>query len=55
MQTTLFGGAADPSFDASFSRAQRIALDERGAWVERVQGWVDGHETWGLTSAMWDR
>lgn len=44
MQTTLFGRLAAPSFDASFARVERIALDRRGAWIDRVQGWIGGHE-----------
>ena len=33
--------AREPDFDASFGRAQRIALD-RAAWIEYVPGWVSG-------------
>lgn len=49
MQGTLFGREDAPSFDAGFARAERIALDAltrgpRGAWLERVPGWVAGHE-----------
>ena len=44
MQTTLFGRTEAPGFDAGFAKAQRIELDERGAWIDRVQGWITGHE-----------
>lgn len=45
MQTTLFGRTEAPSFDATFARAERIVLDGRGAWIDRVQGWITGHES----------
>ena len=39
-QPTLFSAAgANVAFDASFSGARRIALDEH-AWVDYVEGWV---------------
>jgi len=44
VQTTLFGRAEAPSFDAEFRRAQRIYLDRRGAWLDRVPGWIEGHD-----------
>ncbi|MFK7990923.1 MAG: alpha-ketoglutarate-dependent dioxygenase AlkB [Sandaracinaceae bacterium] len=44
MQTTLFGRAEVPEFDASFAAASRHRLDARGGWVERVPGWITGHQ-----------
>lgn len=37
----LDAGAPHPDFDASFRRAQRVALD-RAAWIEHVPAWVSG-------------
>ncbi len=42
MQTALFG-AGSPRIDPSFHRASRIELG-RGAWLERVPGWLAGHQ-----------
>ena len=36
-------GWGEPGIDGRFRTARRIELG-RGAWVDRVQGWVDGHE-----------
>jgi len=44
VQTTLFGRLAPPSFDADFAGTERIVLDDHGAWIDRVQGWIAGHE-----------
>jgi len=41
MQTALFG-AGSPRIDPSCHRASRIHLG-RGAWIERVPGWLAGH------------
>jgi alkylated DNA repair dioxygenase AlkB len=41
-QRSLFGWE-EPAIDPRFARAQRIALDAH-SWLERVPGWVDGHE-----------
>ena len=48
-QTSLFGGASDasgaddtqPSFDATFAGARRIALDA-SAWIDVLPGWLRG-------------
>jgi hypothetical protein len=40
-QPSLLGGTGAAGFDASFSSAQRIALDG-DAWVEHARGWVRG-------------
>jgi alkylated DNA repair dioxygenase AlkB len=42
MQLTLLGRTA-PSFDATFRGAERIELG-LGAWIERVPGFLSGHE-----------
>lgn len=41
MQLSLASGA--PSIDTAFSRAVRSHF-ARGAWVEHVRGWIDGHD-----------
>jgi alkylated DNA repair dioxygenase AlkB len=41
-QRSLFGWDA-PRIDPRFARAERIALDAH-SFIERVPGWVDGHE-----------
>jgi alkylated DNA repair dioxygenase AlkB len=44
-QPTLLSALGDaPAFDTSFATARRVALDE-SAWVEHVQGWVQGADT----------
>jgi alkylated DNA repair dioxygenase AlkB len=40
-QPSLLGGTDPPGFDASFTEARRIPLDE-DAWVEHACGWVRG-------------
>jgi alkylated DNA repair dioxygenase AlkB len=39
-QLSLFG-REEPSFDATFARVERIALDH-GAWLEFARGWLSG-------------
>lgn len=40
-QGSLFGTLAPPDYDASFSEAARLALDDT-TWVEHVPGWLRG-------------
>jgi alkylated DNA repair dioxygenase AlkB len=42
-QLRLFGGSGEPTVDASFAAARRLALDER-SWVEHVPGWLSNDE-----------
>jgi alkylated DNA repair dioxygenase AlkB len=39
----LFGRLEAPSFDASFSRLERIVLAD-GAWIDLAREWLSGHE-----------
>lgn len=49
LQPTLFGGG-QPRLDLAFAAAQRIPLG-RGAWLEHVPGWLEGHEA--VFDALW--
>jgi alkylated DNA repair dioxygenase AlkB len=40
-QPSLLDAGNEPRFDAGFTTARRVALDD-SAWVERVPGWVQG-------------
>src|SRR5215510_3148813 len=42
MQGWLFGHEA-LACDATFARLQRIELDDGGAWLELMPGWLGGH------------
>src|SRR5262245_2503456 len=48
-QQALFG-SGQPDFDAAFTGVRRLALG-RGAWVDHLPGWVDGHQ--GLFGTLW--
>jgi alkylated DNA repair dioxygenase AlkB len=40
-QPSLFDAAIEPAFDASYSRVERIALDDQ-SWLDFAPGWVSG-------------
>jgi alkylated DNA repair dioxygenase AlkB len=48
-QASLFD-SGEPSFDRDLARLRRIPLD-RGAWLDDVPGWLEGHEA--LLGALW--
>jgi alkylated DNA repair dioxygenase AlkB len=48
-QRSLFDGG-EPRFDPRLAHLSRIPLD-KGAWVDHVPGWLEGHET--VLDALW--
>jgi len=48
-QQSLFG-SGEPGFDRGFAGLKRLTLG-RGAWVEHLPGWVDGHQE--LFELLW--
>ena len=48
-QQSLFDGG-EPRVDGTFARLRRLALD-RGAWVDHIPGWLQGHEA--LLDTLW--
>jgi alkylated DNA repair dioxygenase AlkB len=48
-QRSLFD-SGEPRFDPRLARLSRIPL-EKGAWVDHVPGWLEGHET--VLDALW--
>lgn len=48
-QQSLFG-VVEPRFDEGLGRIRRMRLD-KGAWVDHVPGWLEGHEA--VLDALW--
>jgi alkylated DNA repair dioxygenase AlkB len=48
-QRSLFD-SGEPRFDPRLARLRRIPL-EKGAWVDHLPGWLEGHET--VLDALW--